>query len=625
MIALGSRCTRTGVVCCTDAAGRKRRRVVTFSKGGCGLEGTRERAVVTKCLGMDCPLETVALVLRHQPHYGELQYVAATICSFLGSAPSLSLSQACEFSSTKLLDWIWSCSCTSAADRTATWSLTNFLRSDPHYHRYQFAESMVVAARRSNLVTVRWLFAHFNGCKVPAKVPEIAARLGNLTLLEFLVENDAGDRPGEEVRGTNKTMQTDGGDNATTVNVVDREAIVKVYKAMRTRYPDVGSRVLERMREQQSEDESAILQALYCNNDERAMAMMPPGRCVLDYAAQCSRPDMVELMLDCGREVRDPQIVSSYGNLLTDCVRDDRSNTVKWLVEHIRFPEQGRPADAAINVAAQYGCFEILKLFHEMRSSEWVDLSLNEHSQADQVVVWWNRCQDAVNAAATGGQLEILQWLLANDLGKCSTSTMDCAASHGHLDVAQWLDTNSSEGCTTKAMDGAAANEHFDVVKWLHANRPEGCTSDAMDGAAARGYLDMVKWFQFNRQEGCTTAAMDMAAQGSHLEVIKWLYANRSEGCTVKAIENAVNDGHVGVANWLHTHFPDFYPASVTISTKTANAFESLLFLYANFAQTFGRYTKFLKIKMRRRFESREEDVGEWLAEHYPYCWKTRY
>ncbi|KAG7380132.1 DNA excision repair protein ERCC-6 [Phytophthora pseudosyringae] len=49
------------------------------------------------------PLESVTFVLRHQPGSGALQQVSATISSFLGPAPNLSLSQAFSFGSMKLL------------------------------------------------------------------------------------------------------------------------------------------------------------------------------------------------------------------------------------------------------------------------------------------------------------------------------------------------------------------------------------------------------------------------------------------------------------------------------------------------------------------------------------------
>ena len=64
--------------------------------------------------------------------------------------------------------------------------------------------------------------------------------------------------------------------------------------------------------------------------------------------------------------------------------------------------------------------------------------------------------------------------------GSCSTYAMDWAAEGGHLDIVQWLHFNRSEGCTTSAMDLAARNGHLDVVKWLHLNRYEGCPTFAM-------------------------------------------------------------------------------------------------------------------------------------------------
>ncbi|EGZ05501.1 hypothetical protein PHYSODRAFT_454644, partial [Phytophthora sojae] len=66
-------------------------------------------------------------------------------------SPDLSLSEACVFGSTSLLDWMWGISCTSSAERTREWSLANYLRSDRHYNHWQFSESLQAAAARGNL------------------------------------------------------------------------------------------------------------------------------------------------------------------------------------------------------------------------------------------------------------------------------------------------------------------------------------------------------------------------------------------------------------------------------------------------------------------------------------------
>lgn len=60
---------------------------------------------------------------------------------------------------------------------------------------------------------------------------------------------------------------------------------------------------------------------------------------------------------------------------------------------------------------------------------------------------------------------------------------------------------NCHEGCTTYAMDCAAAGGHLAVVQWVHANCTEGCTEWALIWAEEQGHLDMVWWLRENRAE----------------------------------------------------------------------------------------------------------------------------
>uniref|UniRef100_A0A6V1U858 Uncharacterized protein n=2 Tax=Heterosigma akashiwo TaxID=2829 RepID=A0A6V1U858_HETAK len=85
----------------------------------------------------------------------------------------------------------------------------------------------------------------------------------------------------------------------------------------------------------------------------------------------------------------------------------------------------------------------------------------------------------------------------------------------------------NSEGCTTDAMDKAAEGGHLSVVEWLHANRSEGCTTDAMDMAAwDDSNLSVVEWLAANRFEGCTERAINKVGKRCELCVVKWLRAN---------------------------------------------------------------------------------------------------
>lgn len=91
--------------------------------------------------------------------------------------------------------------------------------------------------------------------------------------------------------------------------------------------------------------------------------------------------------------------------------------------------------------------------------------------------------------------------------------------------------SQQTQGCSRDAIDKAAAGGYLDVVQWLHKNRQEGCSIRAMNHAALHGHLHVVKWLHENRKEGCTNNAMDNAAKNGHLDVVKFLHENRKEGC----------------------------------------------------------------------------------------------
>ncbi|OQR99245.1 hypothetical protein THRCLA_06572, partial [Thraustotheca clavata] len=104
-----------------------------------------------------------------------------------------------------------------------------------------------------------------------------------------------------------------------------------------------------------------------------------------------------------------------------------------------------------------------------------------------------------------------------------TTAAMDEAAARGDLALVQWFHTNRTEGCTTAAMDAAAALGRLDMVQWFHTHRFEGCTTDAMDLASQNGHFEVMQWLYDNRDEGCTAYAVNICAMTGRLDILKWL------------------------------------------------------------------------------------------------------
>ncbi|KAL3656484.1 hypothetical protein V7S43_018631 [Phytophthora oleae] len=235
---------------------------------------------------------------------------------------------------------------------------------------------------------------------------------------------------------------------------------------------------------------------------------------------------------------------------LEEAARNGELELVRWLCE-----VRGEWSPYAAVLAASGGHLQVLEwLRTNLFSSSSSAISMDDTAAGGHLdVLRWLQSHSgyatpgAMNKAAASGHLEVVKWLHGNRREGCTNDAMNLAATAGHLDIVQWLHENRDEGCTTDAMDGAAKHGHLDIVLWLHGNRTEGCTERAIDRAAANGHLTVVQWLHGNRSEGCTTAAMDGAARSNHLETVQWLNENRSEGCTITAMNLAARSGHLAV------------------------------------------------------------------------------
>ncbi|KAE9018277.1 hypothetical protein PR003_g14053 [Phytophthora rubi] len=562
---------------------------------------------------MSSPLTAVDLVLRHQRDGDALQQLERTICSFLGPSPYLSLSQACALGSIELLQWIWDSSCTSPRTRQPRWSLHNFLRSDVHYYRYQFSNSMEVAACRDNLAMVEWLDTHFSGCEVPSGVPEAAARNGNLPILQFLLAHDGASIGGHSDAKKKKQVETE--DGGVKAQIQGREGNRVQWGrrvmslALSSKHPDVVRWLHENMPDGKNErDREREIECALRNGDvELAKFLMPPGRCVLDYAT-CSGLKMIEWMLDCGYVQRDighansaigslaylgrldlmQQIVllhspprkhdtlclHSWWNAIVIACERGYLEMLKWLMDHPLGQELCGNMKAhdeyLIRLAGPHDQTEIMGYLYEQGGAEEIGV-VREYAAVFMTAIRDGRCKMVrwlienipfPNFGQPGDMAIAISMIdltqnedtQANQVAAWwsrSRNVMDFAAGSGHVDMFKWLMANHPQTVTKDAMDRAACCGHLEMVQWLHQNRSEGCTTTAMDEAASRGHFEVVKWLHSNREEGCTQAAMDGAAEGGHLEIVKWLHINRSEGCTKKAMDGAARKGHLNTLKWL--------------------------------------------------------------------------
>ncbi|KAL3657255.1 hypothetical protein V7S43_017915 [Phytophthora oleae] len=91
--------------------------------------------------------------------------------------------------------------------------------------------------------------------------------------------------------------------------------------------------------------------------------------------------------------------------------------------------------------------------------------------------------------AARNGELELVRWL-CEVRGEWSPYAAVLAASGGHLQVLEWLRTNLfSSSSSAISMDDTAAGGHLDVLRWLQSHSGYA-TPGAMNKAAVSGHLE---------------------------------------------------------------------------------------------------------------------------------------
>ncbi|KAG6946529.1 hypothetical protein JG687_00016640, partial [Phytophthora cactorum] len=372
-------------------------------------------------------------------------------------------------------------------------------------------------------------------------------------------------------------------------------------------------------------------------DDDLTKFLLPPGRCVLDYAKNCPRVEVIEMMLDCGYLRRDAEAAASairdfaaedcsqrgywsnrligscFGALVDSC-KGGKLETVQWLHQYpiclraIELLKSGQCYADPITEAAGEGHWEIVQYLCDQEIAKDYDEALkrairNGHQRP--------RIRP-IDFAARCGRLEVVQFLRnfnPQDQRGSESSRNDAwwsqsqnsillAADKGHLELVKWLHANRYESCAEHAMDAAARAGHLPVVKWLHFNRSEGCTAYAMHFAAVIGHLSLVQWLHSNRDEGCAKAinTMDWVARAGHLDVAKWLDANKLDECSDGAIKEVFRNGPLRVASWLHSWLHSRFPDQTPVGNL--QKIQERLFVSTNWKMRMQTATKMTESKV---------------------------
>ncbi|KAL4129881.1 hypothetical protein PRIC2_005888 [Phytophthora ramorum] len=419
-------------------------------------------------------LAAVQLALKSRPDVAALGHVGTLISSYLDGSGMISLARACEFGSVRLLDRIWESS-DPAADTHSSWSLFWYLRSDVHYNRYQFTESLRTAAERGDLEVIRWLLDHFSGCTAGVEVVEAAARCGHLEVLQHLLHYDNQ----EEKRNIIVWGEED------VKNAIEGGHGL-VARWLYENIPD-AERDLSRVMEFAVTMGDLTLVQWLLDDVYRPELHLPPP--TMNDAAAGGHMDILQWIFEQGYN-------DGSDRALEGAAKNGRLDLVEWLVG--KWITKG--AREALQAACGEGHLGIVR------------------SLLDRKLVQYPHF--AMDCAIRGGHLEIVQYL--SEVGiVCKPSEMVTnAASKGHLHVVTWLiekfgkmaplfpeiEPSRVSWFNNTAMDRAATNGHMHVLEFLDSlavemqaegkNDAPTLSQYALSGAATMGHFEVVKWIR---------------------------------------------------------------------------------------------------------------------------------
>ena len=165
---------------------------------------------------------------------------------------------------------------------------------------------------------------------------------------------------------------------------------------------------------------------------------------------------------------------------------------------------------------------------------------------------------DACAAAAAGGHLHVLQWLVQAQLPPCliNEKTTRAAASSGSLEVLQWL---VARGCpvTVDCARVAAGGGHLDILMFLRM-RGMLFPIDVCKAAAAGGHLGVLSYLRsLAPQTPWDKSVCCDAVESGSLPVLQWLRAQDppcpwdSDCCYTAAVNN-----NLPMLQWLREQEP---------------------------------------------------------------------
>ncbi|RLN32401.1 hypothetical protein BBJ28_00018241 [Nothophytophthora sp. Chile5] len=170
----------------------------------------------------------------------------------------------------------------------------------------------------------------------------------------------------------------------------------------------------------------------------------------------------------------------------------------------------------------------------------------------------------ATKLVVSCGDLMALQWLAESYLPDVfMTAAVEAAATTGYLNILEWLFDRHGDRCYWGGIEmcGALENSHAEVVEWLRTHSvPHGeCVSMVLRSAAKAGNLSVVQWLCEEYNSDAEDAFVH-AQRMCHWATARWLLANCELPIGKVNWNAAAEDGALAYLQFVHSRFPHDVP-----------------------------------------------------------------
>ncbi|KAF0714645.1 Aste57867_3767 [Aphanomyces stellatus] len=431
------------------------------------------------------------------------------------------------------------------------------------------------AVRQEHVKVVEWLVQHVT----TGPAMQVAADEGNLKLLILLHEQT----PSDYNRGLINLDKAAANGHLAVLEYLHAHGATCTPKAMDVAIDNGHMEVVRWLCANQTEGCAAnTLQLAADRGDLKLLALLhpPTGNCLdcinMDKAAANGYQDVVQYLHVHGGTCSTDAIDFATEN--------DHLDVVQWLCENrtegctikalqvaadrgkrklfdlLRGHNKGEHDRIKMDTAAANGYIDILEYLHDHGATCTTDaMDLAAGKGHFEVVQWLDAMRtegctvNAMDVAAGRNDRAMVEYLFNASCSEpeCSTKAMDNAAAGGHLDMLQWLRMNTTAGCTNDAVDQAARGNHWDVVKWLFANCKVDGSAKGPELAASNGHLELAKRLLEIRHLPCTTQVAISVARYGDVNLLQWLVEKYSHVATPHLLQSAVRGGHEATVEWV--------------------------------------------------------------------------